>query len=395
MNKIGRELDLVIATILRGDGITGVDTHIRQFRSYLDAHGARSVLITPFSWARPLTYPVFGARQALERWSPAVSVAWYLYWHEVFLRRALGKHLRSIGECVIYAQDPLAARAALGVRAGRHQRVVMAVHLRTSMANEWSDKNMIMPDGRVFRWIRAAERDAIPRLDGLVPVTRWARDALLSWLPEAGAVPYTVIGNFVSRVDGNSSTSPLGDLVTTGNLDLVKNHRFLLNVLAEANRVGKVYTLDIFGKGPCKGDLLSQARALGLEGQVRLRGFQPNVREFLPRYRAYVHAAYSESSSLAIMEAMAAGLPIVAGYLEPLAEVCEEGVETRFFRLEDPGQAAKVLIDLLECEPKRSDAAQAARARFERLFDAEIVAPQLMSFLEDTAARPVACRRPV
>ena len=59
---------LVIATMLRGDGITGVETHIRQLRRYLEECGAASTLVTPFSWSRPLTYPVFGLRPlVLER----------------------------------------------------------------------------------------------------------------------------------------------------------------------------------------------------------------------------------------------------------------------------------------------------------------------------------------
>ena len=97
----------------------------------------------------------------------------------------------------------------------------------------------------------------------------------------------------------------------------MKNHRFLLQVLAEAKRAGRHLTLDVFGEGPCRKDLLRQTSSLGLEGQVRFRGFRPDVRDFLPRYRAYVHASYSESSSLAIMEAMAAGLPIMAATSGP------------------------------------------------------------------------------
>ena len=79
-----------------------------------------------------------------------------------------------------------------------------------------------------------------------------------------------------------------------------------------------------------------------------LRGFRPDVRDFLPRYRAYVHASYSESSSLAIIEAMAAGLPIVAGNIGPFSELCDEGVEARFWPLDDPAQAAASPIGLLD-----------------------------------------------
>jgi glycosyltransferase involved in cell wall biosynthesis len=381
-------LPLVIATILRGDGVTGVDTHIRQVRRYLDECGTASTLVTPFSWGGPLAYPVFGLRPLiLERCSRPASVAWYLYWHEVFLRNALRRRLAEAGDCVIYTHDPLAARAAMRVRRGPHQRVVMAVHLRISLADEWADKKEIRRNGTVYRAIRQLEREVIPRVDGLVYVSRWAREALLGWLPEAAAVPSAVIGNFVAPLHAEPDQEPLGDLVTIGNLDLVKNHRFLLEVLAEAKRAGRSYTLDVFGEGPCRKDLLSQARSLGLEELVRFHGFRADVRDFLPGYRAYVHASYSESSSLAIMEAMAAGLPIVAASTGPIAELCDDDVEGRFWPLDDPARAAAVLIGFLDCEPARSAAARAALKRFHRDYDADVVGPELRSFLLGTPPR--------
>jgi glycosyltransferase involved in cell wall biosynthesis len=105
------------------------------------------------------------------------------------------------------------------------------------------------------------------------------------------------------------------------------------------------------------------------------------VRDFLPGYRAYVHASYSESSSLAIMEAMAAGLPIVAASTGPIAELYDDGVEGRFWPLDNPAQASAILIDFLDCEPARLKAAQAASERFRRDFDADVVGPELRSFL--------------
>lgn len=390
-SRDGRVLDepsrpLVIATILPVDGTTGVDTHILQLRRYLEECGEASTLVTPFSWSRLLAYPVFGIRPlVLERFSRPLSLAWYLYWHEVFLRKALRRRLSEIGNCVIYTQDPFAAWAALRTRRGPHQRVVMAVHLRISMADEWADKKQIRPGGTVFRAIRQVERAVIPQVDGLVFVSRWARDALLSWLPEAAAVPYAIIGNFVAPWPDKPGQEPLGDLVTVGNLDLVKNHRFLLDVLAEAKRTGRRLSLDIYGEGPCRKDLVRQANSLGLQDEVRLRGFRHDVRDFLPRYRAYVHASYSESSSLAIIEAMAAGLPVVAGNIGPICELCDDGVEARFWPLDDPPRAAAILIDLLDCEPARLKASSAARERFSRDFDAEVVGPELGSFLQGKA----------
>ena len=379
---------LVIATILRGEGVTGIHTHIRQFRGYLEEHGTTTTLVTPFSWGRLLTVPVFGLRLALERCSGSANVVWYRHWHEVFLRNALRRCLAGLGDCVVYAQCPLSARAALRARQGPHQRVVMAVHFRISQADEWADKKQIKPGGTVFRAIRRLEREVVPEVDGLMYVSQWARDALLGWLPEAAAVPSTVIGNFVAPWRREAGGQPLADLVTTGNFDIVKNHRFLLRVVAEARRAGRSLTLDVFGDGPCRKDLLRLTRSLDLEGQVRFRGFRSDVRDYLPGYRAYVHASYSESSSLAIIEAMAAGLPIVAGNIGPISELCDDGVEARFWTLDDPAQAATTLLGLLDNESARTKAAIAASERFQRDFDADVVAPRLLSFLLGPDSRP-------
>jgi glycosyltransferase involved in cell wall biosynthesis len=261
----------------------------------------------------------------------------------------------------------------------------MAVHFRVSLADEHAEPGReIRRDGIVFRWIRQAERDTIPRLDGLVHVSAWARDSLLSWLPEAEAVPSSVISNFVDAPDARPSEELLGDLVSTGKLEDRKNHRFLLEVLAEANRVGRPLTLDVFGDGPLRRELPELARSLGLASEVRFRGFRTDVSEFLPRYRAYVHAASAESAAfpLAIIEAMAAGLPVVAADVAGISELCHDGVEARFWSLDDPVEAAAIVIALLDDEPGRLRAAAASSERFRREFAADVVGPRLWSFLQ-------------
>jgi hypothetical protein len=181
---------LIIASMLREDGITGVHTHVRQFRQYLGRLKVDAPVVTPFLWNRALTVPVFGLRLAVGRCSGAAG---YRHWHEVFLNYALRRRLAEVGECVVYAQGPLAARAALRARRGQHQRVILAVHFRISQSDEWADKKQIKRDGTVFRRIRQAEREIIPQVDGIVYVSRWARDALLGWFQRAAAVPATVI----------------------------------------------------------------------------------------------------------------------------------------------------------------------------------------------------------
>jgi glycosyltransferase involved in cell wall biosynthesis len=382
---------LVIATTLREHGITGVHTHFRQLITHLEREGTPPRLVTSLSWGGPLIAPVFGLRFLLGLVSGTANMWWYRHWHERFLQRALRNVMAETDECVVYAQCPLAARAALRVRRGPHQRVVLAVHFRISQSDEWVDKGQISRDGAMYRSVRAIERDVISRVDAMVFVSAWGRDALYEWFPEAAAVPSAVIANFVAPITAAPPREPVGDLVTVGNLEGIKNHAYLFRVLAEARRAGRTYTLDVFGEGPRRGDLEALIRSLGLESQVRMHGFRTDVREFLPGYRAYVHASQSESLPLAVIEAMAAGLPVLAGATGGIPELFDDGVEGRLWPLDDPSAATDLLVCLLDEEPLRARAGAAARERFRRDFDAEVVAPRLLAFVRgDTspAGRP-------
>lgn len=376
-------LPVVVATLLRPNDTGGVHTHVQQLLGYLQAQGTPGRFITPYSWNRRLTYPVFAPRLILERVSGTASVWWYRYWHELFLHKALRQCLAEIGECVVYAQGPQEARAALRARRSPEQRVVMVVHYKVSQADEWINRTRgsIKRDSIMFRRVRQAERDTLPAVDGLVFVSEWARQGVLSWLPEVASVPYAVIGNFVTPINYKPGQELHADLVNSSGLDFSKNHSYLLEIVAAAKRAGRSLTLDVFGRGPLWQDLERQASALGITEQVRFRGYRRDVRQFLPGYRVYVHTSYSETSSFSIIEAMAAGLPIVAGRIGGIPELFDDGVEGRFWTLDDPVKAAATLLELLDNEPARAAAGEAARSRFLLEFDSSVTAPRLVSFL--------------
>jgi glycosyltransferase involved in cell wall biosynthesis len=374
---------VIIATTLRAEGVTGVHTHIRQLQEYLETeHASSALLITPSSWMRILGRFTFGMNCLLRRVSGSAAVVWYLYWHEMFLRNALRRHLARIGTCVIYAQSPTAARAALDARANTSQRVVVAVHFTTSYADEFASE-YIGRCGKVFQWIRKNERLIMPSVDRIVYVSDAARRALVSWLPEVQSVPSAVISNFVTPITLSVVAEACSDLVSIGALRALKNHRFLLEVLVEAKRAGWTLTLDVFGDGPDRRQLERVTRSLGLEAQVRWCGFHPDVREVLAGYKVYVHSSLSEAMPLAIVEAMAAGLPVVAGEVGGIAEMGEVGSELRFWPLDNPSKAAEILLELLCSDANRDCASRAAVDRFHRDYDARVIGRRLMNFLSD------------
>jgi glycosyltransferase involved in cell wall biosynthesis len=387
----GRDEPIVITSLARERGITGVHTHVNQVREFLARSGGDVTQVTPHTWAgrspvrRLIIGPLFALRLVLERTVGPAHVWWYRTSHEWFLRRALRSRLAELGPCVIYAQCPPSAHAALQARQGPHQRVMLAVHFRISQSDEWADKGYIARGGRLYGSIRNLERRTLTAVDGLVFVSSWARATLYEWMPEAAGVPAVVIPNFVRAVP-ESDVSPQGDLVSVGNLEAIKNHRYLLRVLAVAREQGLRYSLDVFGEGVERGNLEALAADLGITDQVRWLGFQRDVPRVLPGYRAFVHASYSESLPLAIIEAMRAGLPVVSSDAGGVPELFQDPEHGRFWPIDDPRRGAEILIDLLQSEQEVRRAGRAGLDKFRSDYDAEVVAPRLESFLRSAPA---------
>ena len=381
---------VVVATLMSRAGTTGLQTHVREVAEYLTRVKRPVVVVTPMSRAAALAAPVFAARLAVEKANGAAGVVWYRVSHQRFLVHALRRAVAGGGEVVIYAQCPVSARAALDARTDASQRVVMAVHYDGSQADEWVDKGTIAKDGRIYRWIRHLEETTIPHLDGMVFVSASARRSLIRCIPGAERIDSAVVPNFTDPIPPSASPfAEAADLVTVGGLELHKNQAYLLDVLASANRLGRRFTLDVIGEGPTHKALLGRRAELGLDDQVRMHGRLPSARPALQGHRAYVHAATREAFPYAVIEAMAAGLPIVAGATGGIPEMVDDGVEGRFWPLDDAGAGARILIDLLDDEPRRATTGAAALTRFHAGFDAAVVGPRLERLLVTGVNTPI------
>lgn len=369
-------------------GPTGVQTHVQEVCEYLASRGNRPKVVTPYSWGGPLSLPVFGARRLIDPLSGAASIAWYRYWHYVFLKRALRRELAVREPTIVYAQCTLSAKAAIEARRDSGTRVGVAIHSDGSQADEWVDKKMLRVGSREYLSIVGLEQRFLPRVDGIVYVSEAARKGMEEHVQGLHEIPSAVVSNFVAFPSVPPDTIKKRDIVTVGGLEIAKNHEYLLQVIAAANRKGHRYTLDLAGDGPCRKPLENLSKSLGLDGQVRFLGSRNDVRTLLPSYRAYAHTSIRESLCMAIIEAMACGLGIVAGAVGGISELFEAGREGLFWPLDDPESAAVILVGLMEDEPELRRLGAAARARFERSFDAAVVGPSLERLFASTFSGP-------
>jgi glycosyltransferase involved in cell wall biosynthesis len=315
-------LRILAATLMPPSGPTGVQTHLTEACDYLTSRGNTPKIVTPRSWGAAMTIPVFGARLAIDRISGPASVAWYRYWHYVFLKQALKRELADPSDTVVYAQCTLAAKAALETRRYPNQKVVVAIHSDGSQADEWVDKKMLRVGSRLHRSIIETEQQVLPSVDGIVYVSEAARAGMTRFVRGLDRLPSAIVPNFISVP--HARRPPIGerrDLVMVGGLEIHKNHEYLLHVVDAANRRGRRYTLDLIGDGPTRADLERLTGELGLSGQVRFLGSRTDVRDLLPGYRAYVHTSTRESLCMAIIEAMACGLGVVAGAIGGIPEL--------------------------------------------------------------------------
>lgn len=377
---------ILIATLMRGTGATGVETHLREVSAYTRSLGVPTEIVTPFSSVRWLAAAVFAPSRLIALVSTGLGLVWHRAFHYASLRLSLAVRLADSKPKLVYAQSPLAAKAALKSRSSDDQKILLAVHFQGSQADEWTDRHVLRPDGMLFRRIRGMERAYVPAVDGIVYVSDAARMALEDEIPMVADLPSTVVCNFVHDVPPLYGLGvPAADLVTVGSLEPHKNHHYLLDVLARAADMNRRYTLDIMGRGSLERSLIKHARSLGLAEQVRFLGQRPDVRAYLAGHKAYVHPSYRETGPLAVIEAMSAALPVLASPVGIIPGLLRDGCIGAIFPLDDDLLAAKVLIDLLEDTERLERMSECARVSFLRSYTTQQLAPRLVEFMRSVS----------
>jgi glycosyltransferase involved in cell wall biosynthesis len=117
-------------------------------------------------------------------------------------------------------------------------------------------------------------------------------------------------------------------LITVAALIETKGHMHLLEALAPLHHGGKRFRLDLVGKGPYRQQLEKHVKRLGLEGVVTFHGYQPKhgVASLMREADFLVLPSLAENLPVAVIEAMATGLPVVATRVGGLSELVDDAV---------------------------------------------------------------------
>lgn len=173
---------------------------------------------------------------------------------------------------------------------------------------------------------------------------------------------------------------------SVGRLAPVKGH----DVLIKAARIALRQRGDLFfvfvGEDCRNGELQAMAEREGVGNRCLFGGYTPDVYPWLRRFHLFVLPSLSEGMPVALLEAMLAGLPVIATRVGGVPEVVEHGVSGLLVGPRDPQALADAILALAENSDARKQMAEAGRARASENF----TLPTMVRRYEDTILRLVA-----
>ncbi|NTU85552.1 MAG: glycosyltransferase family 4 protein [Chloroflexales bacterium] len=185
-------------------------------------------------------------------------------------------------------------------------------------------------------------------------------------------------------------------LATIARLSPNKGHRYMIEAMAAISQrmPDVVYLvpgeggLAWRGDGGLRGDLERQAAALGVAAHVRFLGYYPDLRTILHAADILVSPSLLEGMQVSLLEAMAAGLPVVATAVGGTPDAVLDGVTGCLIPPADPAALASATLALLADRERMARFGAAARRRAEAHFDVRVVTDQMLAVYAAAAGRP-------
>lgn len=249
---------------------------------------------------------------------------------------------------------------------------------------------------RTQRAMMRALRRLLPTADAVVAASRGAAEDLCACVPGIREktqkiwncidVPKNIYRAPVRHPWFQGSGPPI--VLSVARLDAGKDHQTLLRAFSEV-RKQRPARLVVLGEGPLRASLESLARRLGIDDSVDFPGFRTNSYGYMARAQVFALASTFEGLSLAIIEALASGAPVVSTDCpHGPAEILEDGKWGRLVQVGDWRSMAKAILAVIESPPAPGPLIERSRS-----FSLDAVVPCWLAALFPGAAAP--CKRAV
>lgn len=142
-------------------------------------------------------------------------------------------------------------------------------------------------------------------------------------------------------------------ILSVGELNKNKNHEVVIRALGKIDNPNIHYI--ICGQGQQDGYLRNLSKELGIENQVHLLGFRKDIPEICKSSDIFAFPSYREGLSVALMEAMGNGLPVVCSNIRGNSDLIESGKGGYLIDSSNVEGFAKYSHDLIEDSSLRSE----------------------------------------
>jgi len=234
----------------------------------------------------------------------------------------------------------------------------------------YTEHGRSFPDGRL---VILADRLCCRLTGSVVAVS----GELADYLREVVRVPADKVSVIVNGIDVDKfprqharRATPLV-IGAIARLAPVKDLATLLQAMQLVLRERPELTLQVVGDGPERALLERLAERLGLGERVRFLGFRRDIPRLMAGFDIFALSSLSEGTSLTILEAMAAGKPVVATRVGGTPALIEEGVNGLLVAPGDPDQLARALLRLAEDGELRARFGEANRSAAARNYSVQ------------------------
>ncbi|MBC7925759.1 MAG: glycosyltransferase family 4 protein [Bryobacteraceae bacterium] len=182
-------------------------------------------------------------------------------------------------------------------------------------------------------------------------------------------------------------------MVCVGRLVPAKGQHSLLEAASQLASAGRNFRLVLVGDGPDRESLRNTVERLGLAGNVVFTGAlnRDRIREQLLDADVFALASFSEGIPVALMEAMAMGIPCCSTFVAGIPELIRNGIDGILVPPADTKALASALGLLLGDPNLRDRMGASARSRIAAEYNLEVNIPRLAAIFRNNLTRAVEC----
>lgn len=308
-------MNVLLASYMGRGSLSGVRTYYELLLQHADAYKIKMALITPNDCSRIVHYGTSVLRRVLvgtvygskvNRIFVENLVCW-LRLHSAIKRVSTPPDL-------VHAQDPGSASVAARIFRGSIP-VITTCHFNDDPTDEvLQDAHIDRENARLLRKWHAF---TLRHTRNWIAVSEYGAKELLHLVPSNSTIDVIYNGiNFKSlshlKPDEMLRRQYFGKLLVlnVGALTPRKNQKLLLNIASFLREKQIVFL--VVGDGPDRPFLDQEIKRLYLENNVKLMGRRGDISSLMNSCDLYLHTALNENCPFVLLEAMAAGLPVMA-----------------------------------------------------------------------------------